>query len=77
MSINRRGSLAVVTDFLTTQQAAERLRISTARIRRMILDGVIKDVSKFGRDHMIPVSEVARLEKTDRKPGRPAVKKTS
>ena len=56
---------------MTTKQAAERLNVVPSRIRRMILDGIIK-AEKIGRDNFIAESEVERLEKLDRKPGRPA-----
>lgn len=59
--------------YLTTKQAAERLNVVPSRIRRMILDGVIK-AEKIGRDNFIPESEVERLEKLERKPGRPPKK---
>ena len=61
----------MIQGFMTTKQAAERLNVVPSRIRRMILDGVIK-AEKIGRDNFIAESEVERLEKLDRKPGRPA-----
>lgn len=61
----------VMEGYLTTTEAAGRLGISTARIRQMILDGVIKGAEKFGRDNVIPEVEIERLEKIDRKSGRP------
>lgn len=48
--------------------------ISDARIRQMILEGVIKNAQKFGRENVITEAEVKRLEKSIRKPGRPATK---
>ncbi len=59
--------------YLTTKQTAERLNVVPSRIRRMILDGVIK-AEKIGRDNFILESEVATLEKIDRKAGRPPKK---
>ena len=56
--------------YLTTKQAAERLNVVPSRIRRMILDGVIK-AEKIGRDNFISEDEVKRLEQLDRKAGRP------
>ena len=56
--------------YLTTKQAAEKLNVVPSRIRRMILDGVIK-AEKFGRDNVIAEAEIKRIEKLDRKPGRP------
>ena len=60
----------MIQGYLTTKEAAERLNVVPSRIRRMILDGVIK-AEKIGRDNFIPESEVQRLEKLDRKAGRP------
>ena len=60
----------MIQGFLTTKQAAERLNVVPSRIRRMIIDGVIK-AEKVGRDNFIAESEVERLEKIERKPGRP------
>ena len=59
--------------YLTTKQAADRLNVVPSRIRRMILDGVIK-AEKIGRDNFIMESEIATLEKIDRKAGRPPKK---
>ena len=56
--------------YLTTTQTAKRLNVSQARVRQMILDGVIK-ADKFGRDNVISEVELKRIEKLDRKAGRP------
>ncbi len=56
--------------YLTTKQTGERLGITPDRVRQLISEGTIK-AEKFGRDNFILESEVQRLEKTDRKPGRP------
>jgi excisionase family DNA binding protein len=56
--------------YLTTTQTAERLNVSQARVRQMIIDGVIK-ADKFGRDNVISEAEIKRVEKLDRKAGRP------
>ncbi len=61
----------VEEQFVTTQEAAARLGVSDARVRQMVLSGVIEKSKKFGRSNMIPESEVKRLEKRNRKPGRP------
>ena len=58
-------------DYLTTSQTAEKLGVSTARVRQMIIEGVITKAEKIGRDNFIPESEVARLQTFERKPGRP------
>ncbi len=65
----------MIQGFLTTKQAAERLNVVPSRVRRMILDGIIK-AEKIGRDNFILESEVERLEKIDRKVGRPPKKRT-
>lgn len=53
----------------TTSEAAEELGVTAAHIRRMVLDGLIS-AEKFGRDLMIPASEIekARNRKTTRGP---------
>ncbi len=56
--------------YLTTTQTAEKLNVSQARVRQMIIEGIIK-AEKVGRDNFIPESEVKRLESLNRKPGRP------
>jgi len=53
---------------LTTQQAAERLGISDARIRQLILNGRLP-AQKLGRDLFIEESNLKLV--SDRKPGRP------
>ena len=53
---------------LTTKEAAERLGVSAARVRQMVLDGRLP-AEKFGRDLMIKESNLSLVE--DRKPGRP------
>ncbi len=64
------GINLVMKGYLTTKETAERLNVVPSRIRRMILDGVIK-AEKVGRDNFILESEVKRLENIERKPGRP------
>ena len=53
---------------LTTPQAAERLNVTTARVRQFILEGRLPS-QQFGRDHLINESDLALLAK--RKVGRP------
>ncbi len=60
--------------YITTKELADRLGISSARIRQLITAGVIRGAEKFGRDNFIPESEAARIERLERKPGRPASK---
>ncbi len=61
----------MMKDYLTTSQTAEKLGVSTARVRQMIIEGVITKAEKIGRDNFIPESEVLRLQTFERKPGRP------
>ena len=56
--------------FFTTKQVAEMLGVSSARIRQMIIEGVIK-AEKVGRDNFIAEDEVARVKGLNRKAGRP------
>jgi excisionase family DNA binding protein len=56
---------------LTTSEAAERLGISQARVRRLILDGRLP-AKKFGRDHQIREADLAKVK--NRKHGRPKKK---
>lgn len=65
---------AMDEEFLTTKEAAEQLDVSSAYIRQMILAGKIVGSKKFGRDNMVPASEVTRLKNTERKAGRPKLK---
>ncbi|MDQ3636097.1 MAG: helix-turn-helix domain-containing protein [Acidobacteriota bacterium] len=62
--------------YLTTKQAGEVLGITPDRVRQLISEGTIK-AEKFGRDNFILESEVKRVEKMDRKPGRPSKKSDS
>lgn len=55
---------------LTTKQVAEKLGVSPARVRRMVIDGLIK-ADKLGRDNVITEKELKRFEKLDRSVGRP------
>jgi excisionase family DNA binding protein len=53
---------------LTTNEAAERLNVSPARVRRLVLDGRLP-AQKFGRDLVIYESDVELFERL--KGGRP------
>ena len=55
---------------MTTTEAAALLGISTARVRQLILDGILA-ADKFGRQNVIAEKEIARLKGTVRKAGRP------
>lgn len=56
--------------YLTTKQAAERLNVSDARIRQLIIEGDLKG-EKVGRDNFIAIDEIKRFESLERKAGRP------
>ena len=47
--------------------------ITPDRIRQLIIEGTIS-AEKFGRDNFVSESEIERVEKLDRKPGRPPKK---
>ena len=64
----------MIEGYLTTKEAAEKLNVVPSRIRRMILDGIVK-AEKVGRDNFISESEIKRLESIERKPGRPTKNK--
>jgi excisionase family DNA binding protein len=55
-------------DTLTSKQAAERLGVTPARVRQMILEGTLP-AGKFGRDLVIKSSDLALV--ADRPLGRP------
>lgn len=60
--------------YSTTKEAGERLGVTPDRVRQLISEGVIK-AEKFGRDNFISETELKRVEKLDRKPGRPSKEK--
>lgn len=55
-------------EWLTTQQAAEKLGVTAGRIRQMIVDKQLP-TAKFGHVHMIKKSDLKLVE--NRKVGRP------
>lgn len=57
-----------MSEWLTTQQAADVLGVTAGRIRQMIVDGQLP-TTKFGHVHMIDESDLSLV--ADRKPGRP------
>lgn len=62
--------------FVSTAETAKRLDVSKTRVLQMIYEDVIVGAQKFGRDWFIPEAEVKRLEKADRRPGRPTKSST-
>ena len=57
---------------LTTQEAAERLGVTSIRVRQLISGGRLP-AEKFGRDYMIKEEDLKLVE--GRKPGRPPTAK--
>jgi excisionase family DNA binding protein len=57
---------------LTTEEAAERLGVTPARVRAMIIAGRLS-ATRFGRAHVIREADLRQVE--DRKPGRPPKKR--
>jgi excisionase family DNA binding protein len=62
----------MTNELLTTEEAAERLGVTSARIRAMIAAGRLP-ARKFGHVHMILESDLKTVE--GRKPGRPPKQK--
>lgn len=63
-----------MADFFTTGQAAKYLRVTPSRVRQFIIQDRLKSV-KYGRDHLIEVSELRRFaEHGKKKRGRPEQK---
>jgi excisionase family DNA binding protein len=58
----------------TTTEAAEMLGVSAARIRQMVLAGVIEG-EKRGRDLLIPKSQIEKAKARKTKPGPDATAK--
>lgn len=56
---------------MTTQEVAERLGVTSIRVRQLISGGRLP-AEKFGRDYMIKEEDLKLVE--DRKPGRPPKK---
>jgi excisionase family DNA binding protein len=59
---------------LTTEEAAARLGVTTARVRQMIIAGRLP-AQRFGRSHMIAESDLRLV--AHRKPGRPPNQKAA
>jgi excisionase family DNA binding protein len=63
-----------MNELLTTRQAAERLGVTSGRVRQMIVDGQLPAM-KMGRDNFIKASDLKLVE--NRKVGRPAKSRVS
>lgn len=65
------GNSKAMEKYLTTAEAAAKLRVSASRIRQLICENRLASL-KHGRDHFISELEVERFAKEGRrKPGRP------
>lgn len=62
-----------MSEALTTKEVAEKLGVSSARVRQLVLSGQLP-AEKFGRDLMIKSSDLALVK--DRPMGRPPTKAT-
>ena len=63
-----------MNDYLTTEDAANYLKVSPSRVRQLILEGRIKS-KKIGRDHIIDKSDILNFAKHGKKKrGRPSEK---
>lgn len=60
--------ILIVMNYLTTKETAEKLGVSTGRVRQMVLAGQLQ-AEKFGRDLMIKEADIETV--SDRKTGRP------
>lgn len=58
--------------YLTTKETAQKLGVSTGRIRQMVMNGQLP-AEKFGRDLMIKEIDIKAVE--NRKTGRPSINK--
>jgi excisionase family DNA binding protein len=61
--------------YLTTEEAAQALGITQARIRQLILDGTLSAI-KLGHEQygtwLVPEAEIEKYKQTRRKRGRPS-----
>lgn len=61
-------------DYATTAQAAERLGVTPARVRKLCQDGKLEGAFRAGRDWFIPWPEVRKRKRAKPdKGGRPAL----
>jgi excisionase family DNA binding protein len=67
-----RDIVAPMSRGITTSEAAERLGVSTARVRKLVLDGRLP-AKKFGRDLVISEAGLRSFERL--KGGRPPKRK--
>ena len=59
-------------DYVTTSEAARILKLSSGRVRQLVMDGVITDkIALAPRQTLISLEQVHEYEATKRKAGRP------
>ena len=68
--ITRREGDMEIKGYVTTKEAAERLRVSPGRVRQLIADGVLETV-KVGATRLILIESLERHERTRRGRGKP------
>lgn len=56
------ATVQTMIGFITTQEAANRLNFTDARVRQLILGGLIA-AEKVGTVHLIPISEIQRFKR--------------
>lgn len=61
--------MIVATEDFTVKEAAETLGLSESRVRRLCIDNSIGRIR--GRDRFLTHSEIERLDKIRKPPGRP------
>jgi excisionase family DNA binding protein len=63
--------LALMENWLTTKEAAEKLGLTHVRVNQLIKDGILP-AEKRGRDYLIKESDLAKAEaRNTKKTGRP------
>ena len=66
--------MAIVDDYLTVQEAAQRIGVTAGRVRQWLLSGELRGEQVPKRENarwLIPSSEVERMAKVTPKTGRP------
>jgi excisionase family DNA binding protein len=58
----------MVKETYTTEEAADFLGITPARVRQMIIDGVL-ETARFGRAHVISAAALEKARNRNTKPG--------
>lgn len=64
-----------IGDFLTTEEVAEKLGVTPARVRHLVKAGRLKKSDRVGHMLIFDKAEVERFRAIPRKPGRPKSEK--